>query len=134
MPKYRPLANRTNIVISRNAGAQYGEGVIAATSFEDALAKADASLPVFVIGGAQIYKASLNHATNILLTLVEDPQNKIDCDTFFTFDKTKFQKQPESLLKEFVGPTVDLPESCDEHIEESGYKFNFTLWKKTKCL
>lgn len=133
LPKHRPLANRTNIVVSNNADAQYGDGVIAATSIEEALVKADASLPVFVIGGAQIYKASLKYATNILLTLIEDPKSTIDCDTFFELDKFNFRRQPEPLLRAFVGPTVELPANCDEHIDENGYKYSFTLWSNIRA-
>lgn len=56
----RPLPGRRNIVVSRDPGWQ-GDGALAARSLDEAvaLAAADAAGPVFVIGGAQLYRQAL---------------------------------------------------------------------------
>lgn len=77
----RPLPNRKNIVISRNPDWQH-EGVFVANSLEQALAQRDAATEaqVFVIGGAQIYAASLVLATRLIITRIE---KNFACDAFF---------------------------------------------------
>ncbi len=70
----KPLANRTNIVVSRSMPRT--EGVTTARSIEDALkAGADAALvlradEICVIGGAEIYARTLPLADRIYLTAV----------------------------------------------------------------
>ena len=80
--KFRPLPNRTNVVVSRDSGYQ-AEGAQVATSFEDALALAD-SAPgaeeVFVIGGAQLYETALPHADRLHLTRIDATS---DADVYF---------------------------------------------------
>src|ERR1700743_774976 len=83
-PRFRPLKDRANIVISRSASADSATGGKIAASIESAID----SLPkggsekVFVIGGAQIYKEALQkeQAKRILLTRV---LSNFECDTFF---------------------------------------------------
>lgn len=67
----RPLPDRLNIVISRNADFK-AEGCIVVHSLHDAveLAKRDATDEVFVIGGQQIYEAAMPEADRIYLTRV----------------------------------------------------------------
>ena len=74
----RPLPNRRNIVISRNAEWAHA-GVEAVSSVEAALALAG-SQPSFVIGGAQIYAATLPHAQTLLITEIDQD---FHCDAFF---------------------------------------------------
>ena len=126
--KFRPLANRTNVVISSNKDAAYDEGVIAASSFEDALQKIGKNMPIFVIGGGQIYQSSLDHANRILLTQIEDPEKAIECDTFFDFDKSQWKQQSVDRLRECLGPHVELPP--DAKAAENGLEYTFTLWEK----
>ncbi|CDS10128.1 hypothetical protein LRAMOSA02805 [Lichtheimia ramosa] len=83
-PKFRPLADRINIVISRDASYDVEGKATLLHSLEDALtmASVEAQGRIFVIGGAQIYQLALQHpeCTHILLTRV---RSKVDCDTFF---------------------------------------------------
>jgi dihydrofolate reductase len=71
----RPLPGRTNIVITRDAGFSY-PGVLAATSFESALALARADAlqrgadDIAVIGGAEIYAHFLELADRLEITEV----------------------------------------------------------------
>lgn len=53
-PKFRPLPDRTNIVITRNDDWQ-AEGAQRAGSLDDALQQAAPAPEIWVIGGAQIY-------------------------------------------------------------------------------
>lgn len=80
----RPLPGRVNIVVTRRAAAV--EGCLVAASVEEALrlgAKAAADLDtdeICVIGGAEIYAATLPLASRIYLTEVEA---EVEGDTFF---------------------------------------------------
>jgi dihydrofolate reductase len=81
--KYRPLPNRTNIVITRQSGYK-AEGSIVVNSVEAALdiAKNNGDTEPFIIGGGQIYKLALeaNLVDKIYLTKINHP---FDGDTFF---------------------------------------------------
>ncbi|AGA32758.1 Dihydrofolate reductase [Thioalkalivibrio nitratireducens DSM 14787] len=66
----RPLPDRRNLVLTRQPGwAAPGVEVFAA--FEEALAAADSGR-VFVIGGAELFKAALPRAAVLHLTRVHD--------------------------------------------------------------
>lgn len=71
----RPLAGRTNIVVTRDAGFA-AEGVAVAHDLDEALAlaertaAADGADEVMVIGGAQIYAQTMPRADRIYLTSV----------------------------------------------------------------
>ena len=61
------LPNRRNIVVTRNA-AFTAPGVEVATGIDEALRMADGDGEVFVIGGEQIYRATMERATRLYLT------------------------------------------------------------------
>jgi dihydrofolate reductase len=63
----KPLYGRQNIVVSRNAEFR-ADGAQVADSFEHALALPTLPDPVFVIGGAAIYRAALPSAQLLYLT------------------------------------------------------------------
>jgi dihydrofolate reductase len=67
LPK-KPLPGRSNIVLTRRRGWR-AEGAAAACSMEAALALAGEP-PVFVIGGAEVYRAALPLAARIELTQI----------------------------------------------------------------
>ncbi len=84
-PKFRPLPNRLNVVLSRAPGDP-PPGALAASSLDAALALLDARADVdqlFVIGGAEVYGAALAHprCTLVYLTRVHA---RFDCDTFLS--------------------------------------------------
>ncbi|WP_300757917.1 dihydrofolate reductase, partial [Janthinobacterium sp.] len=62
----RPLPNRRNIVITRNAEWRH-EGVEAVASVADAIALLD-GVEGYVIGGAEIYKQSLALTKRLIVT------------------------------------------------------------------
>jgi dihydrofolate reductase len=92
-PKFKPLKNRRNIVISGQPGYE-AEGTTVVSSWEEALADARRHLgreEVFVIGGAQIYGLALPYADRLYLTEIGA---KIEGDTFFPpFDKSEWIEQ-----------------------------------------
>ena len=79
--KFRPLPNRTNIVITRQAGYS-APGAIVVSSVEEAIEKAKQTgdTEIFIIGGAEIYKQFLRYADKIYLTRI---YGSFEGDTFF---------------------------------------------------
>lgn len=65
----RPLPERVNVVLTRQAGYR-AEGAVVAGSVQEALASVDAA-EVFVIGGESIYAAALPHAARLVITHVD---------------------------------------------------------------
>ena len=77
----RPLLNRRNIVVTRNDNFQ-AEGVEISKSLENILESfKNSEEEVFVIGGGQIYKQSINKADKLYITHV-DMEDK-EADTYF---------------------------------------------------
>ncbi len=87
--KYRPLPKRTNIVITRQADYTVPEGVLLYTDLQKALDDhRDADL--FVIGGATIYAQTIDKASALEITHVDQAP---DGDVHFpTIDKNVWQK------------------------------------------
>ncbi|OUV70025.1 MAG: diacylglycerol kinase [Flavobacteriales bacterium TMED123] len=81
--KFRPLPNRTNVVITRQT-AYKADGCMVVSSIEEALqiAKHNGEDEAFIIGGGQIYKLALeaNLVDKIYLTKVHQ---SFEGDTFF---------------------------------------------------
>lgn len=82
-PKNRPLPGRRNVVVTRDANWE-AQGAQRA-NLEAALAMED----VFVIGGAEIYRAALAVADRIELTEV---QADFEGDAVFDFDRTPWRE------------------------------------------
>ncbi|KQQ40388.1 diacylglycerol kinase [Duganella sp. Leaf126] len=74
----RPLPNRRNIVVTRNADWHH-DGVETAGSLTAALALLDGA-DGYVIGGAEIYAQSMALATTLVVTEIGQTY---DCDAFF---------------------------------------------------
>jgi len=81
--KYRPLPNRTNVIITRQTSYE-ADGCMTVSSIEEALNKAKEAqdTEAFIIGGGEIYRLALenNLVDRIYLTRVH---KKLDGDTFF---------------------------------------------------
>ncbi|KAI1326046.1 dihydrofolate reductase [Xylariaceae sp. FL0255] len=117
-PKFRPLKDRLNIVISRSHSSPPPDPAtseidparepIRVSSLEQAIAYLySATYPssssieeeigsrAFVIGGAQIYEAALKlrETRRVLLTSVASPE--FDCDTFFPLVLAGEQRNPD---------------------------------------
>lgn len=65
--RFRPLPNRTNIVVTRQRGWS-ASGALATHSLDEAIAAAGAVPRLFVIGGAELYAAALPIADELVLT------------------------------------------------------------------
>lgn len=68
--RFRPLPGRHNIVLTRDATWR-AEGATAVTTLDDALAAAGPVEQVFVIGGAQLYAATIARADRLELTEID---------------------------------------------------------------
>lgn len=79
--KYRPLPNRTNIVITRQK-KYIAPGAIVVDSLEKAIDRAlqTGDDEVFIIGGAEIYKQSINLVDKLYITKI---RHKFEGDAFF---------------------------------------------------
>lgn len=94
--KFRPLAGRTNIVITRDKSYPVPAGVMLAQTFPEAhsLARgADGADEVFVIGGQQVYECALPFAGRLYLTVVDDAPT---ADVFFP----EYESQFSTVLKQ----------------------------------
>jgi dihydrofolate reductase len=68
-PAFRPLPGRRNIVVTRDDDWS-ADGAVRAHSVDEALILADGE-PVSVIGGAEIYRATMGHATDLRITEID---------------------------------------------------------------
>jgi len=94
----KPLPNRTNIVISRQDFSS--PGCIAAKSIEEAVVKAkkcEGKDEIFIIGGAEIYRQSLELVQRMYITRVHI---KVAGDTYFPeLDWSKFKLVSSERMK-----------------------------------
>ncbi len=113
-PKYRPLPNRTNIVVTRQADYE-AEGCSVVGSMEAAveLARANGEDLLFIIGGGQIYELGLDLADEVYLTEIEAHID--NGEVFF----------PE-LGSEWVESSRKNHPADERHI----YSFDFVVYKK----
>jgi dihydrofolate reductase len=94
--KFRPLPNRTNILITRQADFD-APGCAIFNKIEQgiAYAKEKGETELFIIGGAEIYSATLPIADKLYLTEINAT---IEGDTFFPqIDKTKWRETSRTL-------------------------------------
>ncbi|KAF2727925.1 hypothetical protein EJ04DRAFT_516959 [Polyplosphaeria fusca] len=143
-PRFRPLKDRLNVVITRDAqNAQWKsvpkdavEGPVVATSLTSALEclQDDKDLEVekvFVIGGASIYKdaLALKQTNRVLLTKIK---SDVECDTFFDVDldgedgkAQGWTRSGKEELERYVGEEVK-----EGDVEEQGFAFEFCLYER----
>ena len=89
--KFRPLPNRTNIVITRNK-EYLAPGAIVVDSIENAIQKAKETgdNEIFIIGGGEIYKQSIPLCDRIYLTQIH---HTFEGDAFFSvIDKNHWKE------------------------------------------
>jgi len=85
----RLLPGRRNIIITRNSSYKV-EGADVYGSIQEAIDQCKNEEKVFILGGAEIYKQSMEHLNEIYRTLI---QHKFEADTFFgPIDEKKFKK------------------------------------------
>ena len=88
----RPLANRRNVVITRNSDFR-PHGVTVVPSLDEALALGATEDEVFVIGGGEIFALALPRADRLYLTVVHAT---VEGDTWFPeFDSAAWVLEEE---------------------------------------
>lgn len=115
-PKFKPLADRTNIVVTRQENFT-APGCTVVHSLESALelAAGNGEQETFVIGGADIYRLGLPYATRLYLTEIKAP---VAGDIFFpVFDKKEWREISRK------------PHDADERHK---YAFDFVVYEKIK--
>ena len=117
----KPLPGRTNIVISRNA-AFSAEGVEIAHSLDEALAVAnrvavrDGAQEILVIGGAQIYSATIPSADTLYITEVHA---NVEGDTVLCDIEWKFWRETARDYRAAKPPdTCDYSFVCYERVRD----------------
>jgi dihydrofolate reductase len=112
--KFRPLPNRTNIVVTRRKDFQ-APNCIVVNSLEKGLAQAELAnqTELFIIGGSEIYKLGLPLADRLYLTEIEAV---IEGDTYF----------PEINKLEWKEVSRKHHEADARH----AYAFDFVIYEK----
>jgi dihydrofolate reductase len=112
--KFRPLPNRTNIVVTRQKTFQ-APGCIVVHSIGEGLAIADNNREpeLFIVGGAEIYKAAMKHTQRMYLTEIHAV---IEGDTYFP----EFPQAEWKEVSRIHHPTD----------ERHRYPFDFVIYEK----
>lgn len=76
----KPLPNRTHIIITRQKDYEVPEGCLVVNSLPKAIELCPENEEIFIIGGGQIYKQSIDIADKIELTRVH---TTVEADAFF---------------------------------------------------
>lgn len=138
--KFRPLPGRVNIVLSRSYPAkpekqlsEYVDEPVKVVSLEAALAALQHCSvgKVFVIGGAEIWKAALElpNTKRILLARI---LSDFECDTHFPVTlggsdaSNDWDQKSKAELDNWVGVEVPGGEA-----EENGTKYTYEMWEHT---
>lgn len=66
----KPLPNRIHVIITRQLNYKAPDGCLVVNSIENAIAICPNNQPIFIVGGAEIYKQSLAISDKIELTRV----------------------------------------------------------------
>lgn len=112
-PKFRPLKNRQNIVLTRNKESLKGFDVSIVNSLDDAFKAAPQDEEVFVIGGAEIFEQTLSRADRLYITEIDAV---IDGDVYF----------PEFNKNEWVESSRKHHSADDRH----AYAFDFVVYDR----
>ncbi|MBY0376473.1 dihydrofolate reductase [Patescibacteria group bacterium] len=110
----KPLPKRRNIVVTKDPSFK-AEGVEVSNSLEDTIASfKDSDEEVFVIGGGQIYKQTIDSADRLYITHVE--HSFPEADAFFpeiipiVWNETKHEEHPAD--------------------EQNAYAYTFSIYEK----
>ncbi|KAF2766574.1 hypothetical protein EJ03DRAFT_277870 [Teratosphaeria nubilosa] len=144
-PKFRPLKDRTNIIISTQDRSKLGSipnDVVVASNISSGLealekhVKDGKALPVgraFVIGGSSIYDAALKlpQTKSILLTRIKQD---FDCDTVFPEDvgalSSSWRQSSREDLERFVAEEVP-SDGLTEGEGEQSTSYEFHLYQRS---
>jgi dihydrofolate reductase len=110
---YRPLKDRTNIVISDIPGDSY-EGAVMAYSIEEALQHCHPDEECFVIGGGMVYRQFMEIADKLYITWVH---KEFEADTFYP------EISPE------VWKEIEREEAKEGHPD---FRYSFVTYRRRK--
>jgi dihydrofolate reductase / thymidylate synthase len=126
--KFRPLQGRINVVLTRQENAVLPDGVIVASSLQDAATKLGECCngKVFVIGGAQIYEQAVAEGlvNSILYTEISEvPGAKFD--TFFP-ELSADEWEVKAYGSSDEGDKENGPTEAEEQVDpKSGLRYRF---------
>ncbi|CZR61500.1 related to DFR1-dihydrofolate reductase [Phialocephala subalpina] len=134
-PKFRPLKDRTNIVVTRSSTPsepEPGKHVVNSISEGITLSQSKDISRIFVIGGAEIYKAALEmkEAKRILLTRIK---GEFECDAYFPIKLGEdgkgegWRRRSKEELDGWTGEEVPVGDQ-----EEGGMKYEFEIWERVE--
>ena len=155
-PKFRPLQNRKNVIITRSGAQALQErlrnevdevrrmDIYCVPSLQDAvtLVRAQQEGKTFIIGGAQIYKAALEeeyqgaftHLRILQTEIQKNSDSSLEIDTFFPVDIRKepsWRQAEDREVAEWVGEDVPQIKSGDKSWKEDGdFKIRTLGWEK----
>lgn len=110
-----PLPNRKNIVLTSIMSEGVNQGYFEADSLEDAIDLCEHEDKVFIIGGATVYRQSIDKVDSMYITWVHD---EFVADTFFPqFDKEEWT---EVSREDFDAD------------EKNAYAYSFVEYKRKK--
>ncbi|WP_300569759.1 dihydrofolate reductase [Flavobacterium sp.] len=109
----KPLPNRTHIIITRNKNYDVPEGCFVVNSIEKALDICPKNETIYIIGGGEIYKQSIDLADCIELTRVH---STFEADAYF----------PEIDAKKWALETSEFHDKDEKH----AFSFTFETYKK----
>jgi dihydrofolate reductase / thymidylate synthase len=127
-PKFRPLKDRINVVLTRNPSAvTYPEGVLVASSLQEACTKLEDHKvgDIFVIGGSQIYDEAIQagYVNKVFCTNVDNLPDTTKFDAFFPE-----LKGDEWDCSPFGGDKENAPGKQTD--EKSGLTFEFVEYTR----
>ncbi|GMM39815.1 dihydrofolate reductase [Hanseniaspora uvarum] len=140
-PKFRPLPDRLNIVLSRSSpnwdsSKLQEEGMILCNNIHTAVSKlndpeesyyADIER-IYIIGGGEIYNSTYDICTHLLITEITTDM-KHEMDTFLNqSDITKlFERcEDDQEWKDFVKASGHL----ESNVNEGDYRYKYVLYKR----
>lgn len=104
----KPLPNRKNIVITRQTDYQAPEGVLVYADLDEAL-KNNAAENIFVIGGAEMYRQTIDRADRLEITHID---HDVEGDVTFPFIDPAIWKKAAEEKHEGFSFTTYLSEPC----------------------
>ncbi|WP_396158266.1 dihydrofolate reductase [Flavobacterium sp.] len=104
----KPLPNRTHVIITRQSDYIAPVGCIVVSSLEEAIKVCPKNEEIFIIGGGEIYKQSIDIADKVELTRVH---TTVEADTFFP----EINPEQWNLIFEEV------------HLKDEKHAFDFTF-------
>lgn len=110
-----PLPNRRNVVLTSVMSEGVNEGYFEADSLEDAFYLCEKEEKVFIVGGAAVYRQSLEIAESLYITWVH---HEFSADIYFP--EVDFSKWEEVSRK-------DMPAD-----EKNPYPYSFVHYKRKK--